>query len=393
MKPDDDLWEVGAGTETGYVREENQDRMSRATVPLGQLYIVADGMGGHMGGARAAELTIKGLEQNLTEADNDVAVEDALLSAIEKTNQEVYDQAHAGDPATEGMGSTAVVLLISDRTAKIAHVGDSRAYLYRNSQLKQLTKDHSQVQKMVDAGMLTPDQARDHPSSSVLDRAIGNRAAVEADISQDIQLDNGDGILLCSDGLCGYAEDSDINAVIDDCETAQQAVDSLINLALYKGGEDNITVQFIRYGKPSKLKLVFRNFIRIVSRVLKKLLFKVFPVVALVGATSYLTYIATRSEQNECSLPNAINRHCNLIRQKDEEIKTLAIRVAKLREKLKEECPEKSPAEKQSDTADQEVNALNDRNMETKDEALQLPNGAVEPPQATNPNAGSLSEK
>ena len=135
-------------------------------------------MGGHAGGAKAAELTIRGLEQYLSEASKNLPIEEAIRNAFEKTNRDVYDQAHAGDPTTEGMGSTAVMLLIFSQIAKIAHVGDSRAYLYRNGKLRLLTKDHTQVQRMVDVGMLTPEQARNHPSSSILDRAIGNRPTV-----------------------------------------------------------------------------------------------------------------------------------------------------------------------------------------------------------------------
>lgn len=244
---------VGASSETGYVRNDNQDRMSWASVPWGQLYIIADGMGGHAGGAQAAALAIHGLEQYLIAASKNVSIEEAIRVAFEKTNLEVYNKANSGDPATDGMGSTAVMLLISDHIAKIAHVGDSRAYLYRNGKLRLLTKDHTQVQRMVDADILTLEQARNHPSASILERAIGSRPTVIADISLDLVLNEGDGILLCSDGLSGYADDQEIEETMDNSLAPQENVDRLINLALQKGGKDNVTVQFIRFGKSSKV--------------------------------------------------------------------------------------------------------------------------------------------
>jgi protein phosphatase len=117
---------------------------------------VADGMGGHKGGAMAAELTVNGLQQFFSAASRDSSVEKIIRTAVNKVNETVYREAHSGDPATKGMGSTVVMLLISDRIARLAHVGDSRAYLYRKGRLRLMTKDHTVVQKMVEAGMLKP---------------------------------------------------------------------------------------------------------------------------------------------------------------------------------------------------------------------------------------------
>lgn len=239
--------EVGARTETGFVRRENQDRMNWARIPWGHLYLVADGMGGHAGGAEAAELTISSLKYYLAKTSRNVSVDAAIRSAFVKTNRDVYDKAHAGDPGTEGMGSTAVLLLLFDHTAKIAHVGDSRAYLYRGCRLKQLTKDHTLVQKMVDSGLLTPKQASHHPSSNILDRAVGISLSVIIDISPNLTLKPGDGILLCTDGLSGYVSDEEMEAVLSDSSTPQENADRLVYKALQKGGTDNITVLFIRY--------------------------------------------------------------------------------------------------------------------------------------------------
>lgn len=242
-------WEVSARSETGYVREENQDRMSGAHVSLGEVYIVADGLGGHKGGAMAAELTVQCLQEHLTNVSPESAVEDALRTAFEHANVTVYERANSGDSATEGMGSTAVLLLTSGPVARVAHVGDSRAYLYRQGRLRKLTRDHTKVQRMVDAGILTPEQAHDHPDAAVLERAIGQKPTVQADISSRLSLKEGDAILLCSDGLWSYVTSSDIEAVLRSAATVQEIPERLVKMALDKGSEDNVTVQFIQYGQ------------------------------------------------------------------------------------------------------------------------------------------------
>jgi len=191
---------------------------------------------------------VHGLQQYIGEAPADVSVKEAIQTAFTKTNETVYRQAHAGDPTTEDMGSTAVLVLISGQVARVAHVGDSRAYLYRKGQLKQLTTDHTIVQKMVQAGMLKPAEAINHPNASVLDRAIGNKPSVEVDISDPVRLHEGDAILLCSDGLSGYVAEPEIASVLRGQATVQEIPDRLVKLALQKGGEDNVTVQFIQYG-------------------------------------------------------------------------------------------------------------------------------------------------
>ena len=169
MRSTSEEWQVGELSETGPVRDENQDRMCSTQVGLGRLQIVADGMGGHKGGALAAQLTIDGLRRDLDQAPPTTPVAPLLQQAFERTNQDVYRMAHSGDPETQGMGSTAVLLLISDRTAHIAHVGDSRAYLYRRGRLRSITTDHTRAKRMVEASILTPEQALDHPSASVLE--------------------------------------------------------------------------------------------------------------------------------------------------------------------------------------------------------------------------------
>ena len=211
MDSDGERLEVGALSETGYTREENQDRMSGAQVPLGHLYIVADGMGAQgrglgraNGGGRVAAAYRSGVAAG-------ESADSVIEAAFKAANDAVYQRANSGDSAVEGMGTTAVLLLISGRIAKLAHVGDSRAYLYRNHTLSQLTTDHTIVQRMVEAGMLKPDEIADHPQSSVLERAIGSAPTVGVDIYNH-QLQEDDVLLLCSDGLSGYVTADQIEA-------------------------------------------------------------------------------------------------------------------------------------------------------------------------------------
>jgi protein phosphatase len=250
MNSDSARLEVGALSETGYVRDENQDRMSGSQVPLGYLYIVADGMGGHRGGALAAELAVNELQRHISQAPASEPVDLVIETAFKRANEAVYQKAHSSDPATEGMGTTAVLLLVSEGLAKLAHVGDSRAYLYRGGRLSQLTRDHTVVQRMVEAGMLKPEDASNHPDASVLERAIGSAPTIEVDIHTH-PLQEGDAFLLCSDGLCGYVDDGQIEAVLRNQAPAQEMAEKLVALTLARGGQDNVTVQLVKYGAPA----------------------------------------------------------------------------------------------------------------------------------------------
>lgn len=236
---------VGARSETGYVRNENQDRMSRAEAQFGGVYVVSDGMGGHRGGGTAAELTTEILGRSLSTIRLISSATNAVKAAFEEANKAVYEKGHSGDEQTQNMGATAVVLLIGRSQAIVAHVGDSRAYLFSCGELHRLTKDHSRVQRMVDAGILTDAEAASHPAAGLLERAIGVSPSVEVDISPTLELNSGQLFLLCSDGLHGYVSDSEIAAILNKGIPVQAMVDELVDLALEKGGGDNITVQLV----------------------------------------------------------------------------------------------------------------------------------------------------
>jgi len=237
---------VGARSETGYVRDENQDRMGWIRAPFGDVYIVSDGMGGVGDGALAAELTVGALQRHLGAVR--FARRKAVRRAFAAANGAVHARAQTEGAGTPGMGATAVAVLLRGARIMVAHVGDSRAYLFdRTGQCQRLTRDHSLVQRLVDRGVLSPAQAQTHPDAGVIERAVGHARDIEVDIGPWLPLRNGDRILVCSDGLCGYTQDAEIAAVLRANADPQEAADRLVELALAKGGEDNITVQVIRY--------------------------------------------------------------------------------------------------------------------------------------------------
>jgi protein phosphatase len=235
-------------------REENQDWMSWSRIPWGECYIVADGMGGYKGGALAARMTVEGLERHLKSQPPEWPFDKALQEAARRTNTDVYSAAQSGNPEMDRMGSTVAVALVSGGNLHTGHIGDSRIYLFRGRQLKLLTTDHTSVQRMVEAGMLTPEQAREHPEAHILSRAVGSKADVEIEIGGPFPLQPGDGILICSDGLTGYVTDKQIEKVLARQSDVQRVPKQLLELALQSGSDDNITVQFVRYGRHKRKK-------------------------------------------------------------------------------------------------------------------------------------------
>lgn len=239
--------EVAAVSEKG-PRDENQDWLSWVQSPRGELFIVADGMGGYKGGAHAAKLTVDCIEKYIGEASASWPFARALEHAVTLANREVHQIAHSGDPETENMGSTVVVALVADGKVQVGHVGDSRAYLFRDGRLRLLTRDHTQVQQMVEARMITARQARSHPEGHVLTRAIGSRPDVDMEIGRPIRLKEGDSLLMCSDGLSGFVDDKAIRAILRKQPDVQRVPGELVAKALACGGSDNVTIQFVRFG-------------------------------------------------------------------------------------------------------------------------------------------------
>jgi PPM family protein phosphatase len=223
---------VFSKTNKGLVRPTNQDTLIAAR----NLYGVADGMGGHLGGetaSRVAAQVVKNLLNGKTPEEN------TLRLGLDAANRRIFDmQRH--DSALSGMGTTLTLLWEGEKKILIAHVGDSRAYLYRDGKLSQRTQDHSVVGELVRSRAITPEMARTHPYRSVITRALGTEPTVEPDVLTE-EKQAGDVWLLCSDGLYGMVEDAEIEKTLGALQ-GEPAADRLMELALAAGGHDNVSL-------------------------------------------------------------------------------------------------------------------------------------------------------
>lgn len=235
---------VGSLTDIGKVREINQDSYA---VNEGQgLFIVADGMGGHAAGEKASQTAVQIITERLDGAmggSTNGQLLDALQTAIQDANREIIN-ASMEDSSMRGMGTTATVLVTKGNQLYVGHVGDSRAYLIRNRRIDQITEDHSIVAQLVRARAITPQEAARHPYRNVITRCLGMQVEVEAD-TQQRELKPGDRLLICSDGLSGLVSDDEMLQMVLSSDDPQKTCQDLVNLALERGGSDNITVVLI----------------------------------------------------------------------------------------------------------------------------------------------------
>lgn len=225
-------------THIGLVRKKNEDSCYAAELNDGFFAIVADGMGGHNGGEVASGIVIDTSRLYLEEKPLAQLTRDDIIHVLSLSNKNVWEKA-CRDKELKGMGSTATLVLIRDDKAIIGHVGDSRAYLFRNGQLEQLTKDHSYVQILIESGYITKEEALRHPHRNIITRAIGTENEVEPDVLT-VDLSKGDVLLLCSDGLNNAVTDAQITEVLKN--GIPEAADKLIEASLAAGGPDNISV-------------------------------------------------------------------------------------------------------------------------------------------------------
>ena len=221
----------GSRTEIGNVREHNEDSLT----VLPPLFAVADGMGGHEAGEVASEITINTLNDLASQS----ADAEALARAVVAANLNVIKAPSQG-VGREGMGTTLTAAILEKERLVIAQVGDSRAYLLHNGSLQQLTRDHSLMADMIEAGQLTEAEARVHPNRSVITRAIGSDPHMQPDL-YELNVETGDRLLLCSDGICGMIEDHEIASIMRQAPSAQSCADQLVEAALAAGGFDNAT--------------------------------------------------------------------------------------------------------------------------------------------------------
>ena len=247
---------VGASTDTGLVRQNNEDNFYVAEED--GLLVVADGMGGHASGEVASRLAVEVIrdyfssikagralqfgtyEKDLSEETNN------LGSAVRLANQAIYEAAQ-GNPLWQGMGTTIAAALITDKRLSIAHVGDSRVYLLRMGSLEQLTDDHSLVSEQVKRELISKEEAKQSEMKNILTRAVGVGAEVKVDL-EEMSLLDGDTLLLCSDGLTGMVDEDDIMSVVMIADPAT-ACERLVSMANENGGKDNVTVIVARVEK------------------------------------------------------------------------------------------------------------------------------------------------
>ncbi|MFC1935848.1 Stp1/IreP family PP2C-type Ser/Thr phosphatase [Chloroflexota bacterium] len=251
---------LGSLTHVGMTRSANQDAycaILAPNAPLGTdaLLAVADGMGGHQAGEVASTMAIRGLVRHLSSpgAGNVTPLPggghaNLLREVMKQVNAEVHQA--AARPETRGMGTTLTVTLLAGASLTIGHVGDSRVYLLRNGQLRQLSKDHSWVAEEVARGAIAPEAARTHPRRNILMRAMGTASQVEVD-TLVAEVEEGDMLLLCSDGLHSLVTDKEIAHTLDG-QSPQPACQSLVDRANALGGNDNITVIVARVGSLEK---------------------------------------------------------------------------------------------------------------------------------------------
>ncbi|HEX6088226.1 MAG TPA: Stp1/IreP family PP2C-type Ser/Thr phosphatase [Thermoanaerobaculia bacterium] len=232
-------------TDVGLVRSENQDFGACTTAqeeseshPGGRLLIVADGMGGHRGGATASRLAAETVKaQFLGSETTDIPT--ALRESLVRANARIFAEAQA-NPELRGMGTTTSVLAVRGEQGWLAHVGDSRIYLVRNGQIQQLTDDHSLVATMVREGLLTSAEAETHPRRNVLQRSMGVAEDVEVDLRGPFDLQPGDTFILCSDGLHGLVKEPELKEIA--AKPIELAADEFLRKALERGAPDNVTV-------------------------------------------------------------------------------------------------------------------------------------------------------
>ncbi len=238
-------FEFGNHSDVGQVRKANEDYFGSANGEFGDLFIVCDGMGGYKGGRVASTTAVDAIQRHFKSVKKDADLRIELFNSLKLANKEIIEKANEDDELGK-MGSTAVVVLLHDTELYFAHIGDSRIYRVRDDVIERLTRDHSLVQEMVDNGIITEAQAEVHPQKNVILRSLGPNGNSEPQVDpRDEVLFKDDYIILCSDGLTGHVEDSEIKETVLKYPP-QQACIKLVEMANERGGKDNITVQVIK---------------------------------------------------------------------------------------------------------------------------------------------------
>ena len=238
---------VYSKTDIGLMRSSNQDYCKTGELSDGSVWaVVCDGMGGANGGSTASRIAAETIAEQLKELYNIEKYRDdmekLIKTAIAIANQRVYDMS-LKVYSLSGMGTTVVAAVVKEEVVHIVHAGDSRAYLYENGSLTQITKDHSMVQELVDIGQITPEEARNHPNKNIITRALGTRENLKTDYN-GVKFDKDSVLLICTDGLSNYLTDENIAEFIKKSR-GDELVGRLVEQAKMMGGSDNITVAVI----------------------------------------------------------------------------------------------------------------------------------------------------
>ncbi|HEY4578358.1 MAG TPA: Stp1/IreP family PP2C-type Ser/Thr phosphatase [Savagea sp.] len=238
-------------SDIGKKRSVNEDRVAVFTAPWNKellLAIIADGMGGHRGGDYASKTAVQLIGQRFNEINQEncqaVNWEQWLKEAVDEINHHIFDLSLRNEKY-KGMGTTLDIVIRFHQQCFIAHVGDSRVYQWENKHLKQLTKDHSFVNVLIESGEITEDEAKNHPNKNWIVRAVGSERRTEVDFLQ-LKTTIGSVLLMCTDGLTNKLTDTEIATIIEQTQTLEECAHQLVDEANAKGGEDNISVILIQ---------------------------------------------------------------------------------------------------------------------------------------------------
>ncbi len=234
-------------SDRGKVRQHNEDAVGVFKSDAGILAIVADGMGGHLAGDIASQMTIstfKGLWEQVERIESPNAAEEWLTKSVDEVNKAVYEHSLT-NPDCQGMGTTIVGAVVTNDFVTIGHIGDSRCYLLNKTGFKQITQDHSLVNELVKSGQITREDAEHHPRKNVLLRALGTEQSVELDLST-IDFEQDDILLICSDGLSNKVNDQELQSELSNALTLPEIGNNLVNMANENGGEDNISLVLVK---------------------------------------------------------------------------------------------------------------------------------------------------
>jgi protein phosphatase len=240
--------QVGSATDVGQRRDHNEDAfVTFETEDGAAVLVVADGMGGHLAGEVASAIAIDVLQRELTSVADGPG--EALKAAIERANLEIWQESER-DQEKAGMGSTIVAAIVLDGQAYLANAGDSPAYLIRGGQTEQVTRDHGLVAEQVEAGIIREEDAEKHPYRHILTRCLGVEEHVDVELYPPRELQAGDLLVLCSDGLTEHVKRREVAALVTGADSTEVA-QGLVDVANQRGGHDNITVVVARVGEPT----------------------------------------------------------------------------------------------------------------------------------------------